>query len=88
VGKGALGAVPTRTLRQIEMLRVGTADPPQCVNQSVVAAFAHPTESRRFHRSTLQLTPISAALTKTKRFCRAGKHYSALLLAFTASAST
>jgi hypothetical protein len=51
-GKGALGAVPTRTLRQIGVLHMGTADPELRTNRSRVAAFAHPTELRRFHAPT------------------------------------
>jgi hypothetical protein len=41
---------PREISRQIELLRVGTADPAWCINRSIVAAFAHPTAPRRWHR--------------------------------------
>src|ERR1700730_1301060 len=41
--KAHLVPCPREVSRQIELLRVGTADPAWCINPSLAAAFAHPT---------------------------------------------
>ena len=41
--KALLAPCPREVSRQIELRRVGTADPASCINRNLAAAFAHPT---------------------------------------------
>src|SRR6202790_4613164 len=66
----AMAPCPREVSRQIELLRVGTADPAWCINPSLAAAFAHPTALRHSSARAILLQNsirTDATCTKTGR---------------------